>query len=267
MFVPTDKRRGHAIREAVYAVMLSRPPSAGALENFVSFGKRSLADELPSYQPFQMAGPISLGMNEPLSLSFGAGGSFQIFRPDGSLSWRLMAVQNQIIVNCLEYDEWETVWPRAKRYISLAYEAMGEPDNLITNGHLQYINAFHWEGSTEPDFTALLNPESDHIPRSFWAERSLEWHLHQGWFATDAKSKLGRRLSRQHLTSHIEEKGPTVLVDLMDRYDFNDPVSGDVFFGEICEEVFSNMRRDIRAALRNYLLVDVAKAIGAVELP
>ena len=69
-----------------------------------------------------------------------------------------------------------------------------EEDNLLSNGHLQYINAFHWRGDSEtvPNFANILNTGSDRIPRSFWQRSSREWHLHQGWFE-DVSSPLSGR--------------------------------------------------------------------------
>jgi hypothetical protein len=42
-------------------------------------------------------------------------------------------------------------------------------------------------------------------------------------------------------------------VDLLDRYDTSEPVNPIEYFDHFSNEVFDNMRRDLRSALRDYL--------------
>jgi uncharacterized protein (TIGR04255 family) len=269
MFEPTDQRHGHAIREAVFALFMARPPGAEQLQRFIEIGKT--LKELPAMQLLQFAQfPFLPGAAPDFGVASGLGGaSFQSFKPDGTLSWRLLVQQNQVTVNCLDYESWEVVWPRAKDYLCRTVDLFADDGNLISSGHLQYINAFHWRGGNEtvPDFADLLNTDSDRIPQSFWQRSSREWHLQQGWFENVSVPSAGRALHREHLASQVElNTGLTVMVDIMDRHDFKDPLSVGDFINLKIDDVFSHMRRRLRSALRSYLNEKVCTEIGAVAL-
>jgi len=272
MYEPADTRHGHAIREAVFLVVLSAPPSGEQIRAFLEFGKKELAAELPAAEEYQIGIPMTAGPGRPdISMTFGAGASLQAFKQDGTLAWRLMVQQNQVVVNCLDYERWETVWPRAKGYLQRACTFFVDEEHQIGGASLQYINAFHWmRPEVLPDLTSLLRVDSDRIPRAFWAHRSKEWHLHQGWFDEVGEPEKGRILSREHLTSQTEQKaGLTVLVDLLARYDFSVRFTSAVeFFEERSDPVFDDcMRRLVlRPSLRNYLNNAVLDRIGAKAL-
>jgi uncharacterized protein (TIGR04255 family) len=269
MFEPTDQRHAHAIREAVFALFLARPPGAEDLQRFIEFGKT--LKELPAMQLLQFAQfPVLPGGAPGPGVASGlAGVAFQSFKPDGTLSWRLLVQQNQVTVNCLDYESWEAVWPRAKDYLHRTVDLFADEGNLVSNGHLQYINAFHWRDGNEtiPDFAELLNTESDRIPRSFWQRSSREWHLQQGWFEDVSLPLPGRVLHRENLASQDElNTGLTVMVDIMDRHDFKDPVAVGDFVNVQIDSVFGHMRRRLRSSLRSYVNDKVCAEIGAVPL-
>ncbi len=265
MFEPTDQRHKHAIREAVFAVLLAQPLTPDQLQRFIAFGKT--LTELPSNQFLQQLFPLPPAF--PLEAVSGfAGSAFQSFKPDGTLSWRLLVQQNQITVNCLDYESWEAVWPRAKSYLTRTLDLFAGDVNVVVNIQLQYINAFHWRGDDQlvPDFGTLLNRRSERIPAAFWERSSREWHVHQGWFEESTSLLPGKILRREHLTSQLEQNiGLTVMVDLMDRNDLRDPMPVGTLSNSL-DDIFQSMRRRLRASLRDYLNEKVCIEIGAVPL-
>jgi uncharacterized protein (TIGR04255 family) len=265
MFEPTDQGHKHAIREAVFAIALAHPFAPDQIQRFIEFG--NTIAELPSKQFLQQFAPLPMAV--PPGAFSGIGGSaVQAFKPDGTLSWRLILLQNTITVNCLDYESWEIVWPRARDYLSRSLDLFSNDPVHVSSLHLQYINAFHWRGSDEitPDLTTLLNTQSDKIPTSFWKRSSREWHLQKGWFEK-VDDPQGKILFREHLSGQIEQNiGLTVMVDLSVRNDLLAPVPTTEFPVARLNEIFGANRRRIRASLRNYVNEKVCTEIGAVPL-
>jgi uncharacterized protein (TIGR04255 family) len=263
MFEPTDKAHKHAIREAVFGATLAQPLTSEQLQRFSEFG--STLSELPSKQePQVLSFPIVPGMIASIGAT-----SFQAFKADGTLSWRLLVQQNQIAVNCLDYNGWDDVWPRARDYIRRTLDLLSADETVVKEFLLQYINAFHWRGdaSVAPDFTTLLKRDSDRIPNAFWHRSSMEWHLHQGWFEEVTSPLPGKVLVRDHLTSQREPNtGLTVTVDILDRNDLQNPMPIGELSSEKLDVFFDAKRRRLRHSLRTYLNEKVCEEIGAVAL-
>jgi uncharacterized protein (TIGR04255 family) len=183
MFRHYDQEHGHAIREAVFSLQLAAPLGAKKIQELVAAGREAWKAELPSVEEFQ-GGPIIAGPGaSKFAFQITQGASFQSFKRDGTLAWRLVAQDNAITVNCLEYTGWPKVWPIARDYLFGAAKVLVSEKNPIAGATLQYLNSFSWDGPAErADPRTLLRPNATPIPNAFWERSGAEWHLHQGWF-------------------------------------------------------------------------------------
>ena len=270
MYEPIETGRRHAIREALFGLVLSQSPSPEQVQRFVQFGKVHLKAELPGFEEITGASPIQFGAVQlPIAFPFGGVVSFQAFQPDGSLRWRLHLTQNQLVVNCIDYELWDSVWPKAREWLRQAAEHLVGGSTTVTGATLQYINGFFWnDPATEPHLRSLFREKSDNIPATFWSHPSREWHLHQGWFTDLTDPVPGRILTRDHLSSALMEEIPTVTVDLMRRYDFIEKFAGSkALFDDVADPVFAKMRTLVRGSLRNYIDDPMLDRIGAGPLP
>jgi uncharacterized protein (TIGR04255 family) len=271
MFEETDIGHRHAIREAVFAIVLSEAAPLGSVQKAVQQLAQRWKPELPKIQEFQFAPAMPLGAGLP-SLSFGAAAAFEAYKMDGSLSWRVLIQGNLAAVNCLDYDGWPNVWPKAKRFLSELLPLLVSTRYAVSGCQLQYINAFHWKLAREDyNLSMLLRNDTDRIPLRLLSDvKGPLWHLHQGWFDSTDSTPHGRVLSREHLTGQEEvERGATVLIDLSKRYDFSAQFGeADGLFGPegVGDQVFDKLRFAIRNALRAYLRDDVLDRIGAIDL-
>jgi uncharacterized protein (TIGR04255 family) len=274
MFEETDTGHRHAIREAVFAIVFSEALPPTSVQKAVQELRESWKPELPKIQEFQLApAAMPLGPGLPnVSLSFGAAAAFEAYKVDGSLSWRVLIQGNLAAVNCLDYNGWLHVWPRARRYLSELLPLLVSARCAVAGCQLQYINAFHWRNALQDyDLTLLLRDDTDRVPPRLLSEvKGPLWHFHQGWFDAADEMAHGRVLSREHLTGQEEvERGATVLIDLSKRHDFSAQFGeADALFGPegVGEQIFSKLRFAIRSSLRAYLRDDILDRIGAFDL-
>ena len=273
MFEPTANGREHSIREAVFSLVLTGYPQPEQMRAFLETAREAHGNELPAVVEFQSSPMLPLGVI-PVQFGLSPGVSLSTFARDGNLGWRLLAQDNQIVVNCLDYEGWEHVWPKVKRYLATGIGALVGPTSAIAGASLQYLNAFQWKGQSDsfPDPASLLRRGAPCIPADFWDKRSSEWHLQQGWFSPAPDG--GRILSREHLASTIEtgpeaaKKGqPTIIVDLMSRHDLYRPVANPGELTEVAlDTLYSHMRVLVRQTLRNYLNDETLERIKAIPL-
>jgi uncharacterized protein (TIGR04255 family) len=261
----------------VFGLQLAGVHKPAALQELLAFGQKLWKASLPAIEQFQLGAPIqapaALARLRPgVALQVTNGVSFQSFKPDGTLAWRLLVQENLIAINCLDYNGWENVWPRAREYLSQASNILVSDKNAISGATLQYINSFNWEGALEKvDAQSIFRRDAPPVPAGFWDRRSPEWHLHQGWFEEMGKPIVGRILHREQLAGRYEQvrgqRVSVVLVDLLNRYDFKvRDSSGQVFFDQHAEPAFHHMRVLLRRALRTYLTDVMLEEIGARSL-
>lgn len=275
MYAPIENGHDHSIREAVFQIGLSEPLSLDDIRRIGVFGRDTWTATLPRYEEFDVSLPVQIPLGSPIgspTLSFTKGVSFQRFKDDGTLAWRVIAQDKLIAVNCLDYPGWDNVWPTVRGYLSGAAQQVGtEHPRTVVSATLQYINAFSWNGGHPIERALLLRRDADRIPEQFWKQKSDTWHLHQGWFDEIDEPIPGRILSRDHLTAQSEGSPPVLLtlVDLLARYDFRErQAETSLFFSERgpADGVFGDLRRRTRAALRSYLNDNVLDRIHASPL-
>lgn len=192
------------------------------------------------------------------------GVSFDAYKRDGSLDWRLRIDQSFLAVNCLSYTRWTEVKVRARDLLASGARAGVAANNPLSAIGLQYIDMFEWEGDVaDYDVTGLLRAESDMLPKSIFGKGPL-WHLHQGWFTTDDLPAEGRLLERMHLDA--VEQAPKYLVK-MDCLEQMDLRKGPMGFSKIFEndplldEVIELLHTRSKSALGRVITDEMAERI------
>ena len=131
--------------------------------------------------------------------------SFERYRPDGEMDWRLRFDGPAIVVNCGTYTRWAGIWQATRRLFEEASDVLGNPERSLTSLTLQYTDVFFWRGEIERyDARLLLNDESEHVPAGIFDHGSV-WHLHQGWFRQVAEPVSGRLLERMHIDAFARD--------------------------------------------------------------
>lgn len=270
MFRPIENGRPHAIKEAVFAVRLSRPLDTEQVSAITDLGKARWSSALPQINEIQLGLPVNIpGVAIP-GIPTGTAVAFQSIKKNGELWWRVLAFQDQIIVNCLDYEGWEVVWPIARDYLARSVETVGGAETGVSGITLQYINAFEWSGDRPTNKEALFRKSTARVPPHFWDRVSDEWHLHQGWFDEVEFPISGRVLSREHLTAQVDSRGNvSVTLDLLKKHDFFQALPDVKAFiapAGSMDVAFASARRLIRTALREYLTDEILDMIRAVSL-
>jgi uncharacterized protein (TIGR04255 family) len=194
------------------------------------------------------------------------GASFEAIKRDGSLEWAVRVDQNNLTVNCLEYDGWERVWPKVKRYIEMAAPLVFASDNNVKSCALQYVDVFEWEGDIAQCRTeALLRKDSRYVPASIWDHGPL-WHLHQGWYTPSDLAGGGRMLERVHIDVQTRPDGrPFAQIDMVLRLDPATPIAVNGLFdggNASLDHIYDRLHALNKDTLRAYIIKELADRIG-----
>lgn len=183
---------------------------------------------------------------------------FERIKPDGNIAWRLSVDQNAILVNCLEYEGWEQVWPQARSYAELAFQKLSEGEVPVSAIIFQTIDGFYWEGDlAECDPSKLLKIDGTHVPTSL-GDRGVLWHLHQGWFEFDLQDLPGKTLHRVHLDANhnpAANNRPEVRMDTTLQLNLHAPVAGQNICedGGVLEKAFQVLHDRNKQIMKDYL--------------
>jgi len=190
--------------------------------------------------------------------------SFDRYKTDGSLDWRVRVGEQQIVINCLNYTRWNEVWGRAKELLRQFSDTIAAPDNRVTGMGLQYIDVFVWEGNVEKyDVKQLLRDDSKMVPASIW-DRGPLWHLYQGWFETEGLPRAGRLLKRVHLDAIEGNSQFSVKVNNTLRLDMKTAAQLNKVFGgarPAIEKIYSELHVKSKRVLAELLIEEMAERI------
>jgi uncharacterized protein (TIGR04255 family) len=186
-FEPINQR--HAIVETVFFCEFDPPLAPPVIERLISLEFDTfLMSELPNFNKIQGFG-IELQLNKDVGQS-----STQVLNQqnigferkrvgdDGQAEWVLRVLADSITVHCLDYTEWDTIWPTAESLLHAVIDKIGATESSVSGLGLKYVDRFIFEGDDNGYHIDLLfNPKSDLItPKSFQAGQ--RWHSHSGWF-------------------------------------------------------------------------------------
>jgi len=261
------KSGNHAIVEVVFGLVLRRPFTPTEMEALAlahdrwkdqlpRLGRTAVLQVLLGEQPASTVQSI-----QPVS-----GVSFERIKPDGNVEWRLRADERRFVVNCLNYESWSTIWPRARGYLADACQIALGSDNSITGLLLQYIDVFEWTSNpANYRLDALLSRGSPFVPESLW-DKGPRWHLHEGWYRQDNLPVAGRLLERLHINGVLDNLGrPTVKMDAYLALELEKAQSSATFFGNSAPEIdrlFDELHDLQKGLMRGYLTKEMAQRIG-----
>lgn len=197
---------------------------------------------------------------------------FSHYASDGTADWLMRVNRNLITVSCFAYERWHTVWPEAKRLLSMVGSALVSPTTPIGAISLQYIDRFLYLGD-QRDYSAgeLFNLSSPYLtPKSL--EAGPYWHIHQGWFdatphtLTERESRL---LNRLNINAAAAEGEHQTTIDHFMSWQFRDAVSKRSAIFEdpeqLLEKSMAHLHDNNKATLRRLLSDDVLAQIGLAE--
>lgn len=108
---------------------------------------------------------------------------------DGNIIWSLSVRPDFLACNCMEYDRWATVKPRAMALLTPLLDAALNCGNKIKAIGLQYQDAFNINGSIDSELVrTLFRENSKLLPLHLFGIPSL-WHSHQGWFSASPTNR------------------------------------------------------------------------------
>ncbi|WP_063688840.1 hypothetical protein [Bradyrhizobium stylosanthis] len=185
----------HAIHSAAFGIALSQPIAWSSIEAVIKSAldwRRELpAIDLPQY--------VDVQINPNTGAPGGRlvrGVEFSHKRPDGSASWLLSILNNEIKVVATVYTRWQPTWAKAGDILIGAVEqlALHEKDrnNTITGNSLIVTDVFLCDDET-PNYVELFGSSREIAPAIF--ERGRLWHNHTGWFAERPSGNILNQLN------------------------------------------------------------------------
>lgn len=120
-------------------------------------------------------------------------GGFQLqqIRENGAPSWTVSVRPDLIACNCLIYDRWDFVKPKAMDILLPIVEKVLALGHQIQAVGLQYQDSFRVMTESPLEATArLFRREGKWLSPHVW-NTDGSWHIHQGWFSS---AKSGRKV-------------------------------------------------------------------------
>ncbi|MER9107342.1 TIGR04255 family protein [Mesorhizobium sp. M0848] len=245
----------HAIVEAVFGVTLRRAFNSSEIEALVNSHDRWRGQVPKLSRQTMMQVAVGEGI-PPAFMQAPAGGViFDRVKPDGTLAWRLSALDQSLLVNCGDYTRWAEVFPTTLALMTDAAEVAAISSNPITNLLLQYVDIFEWKDRNKsPRFDQILDLKSDWLPKNIGQSGHL-WHVHQGWFRTEGLPMPGRLLERINFDGVMNQNNePALRIDSYLRLDLQNPIkSSDLFRKSQGREFFEFLHNSSKELISKFL--------------
>lgn len=195
----------HAIEVMALAVEWARPLSP---EELGEIGELYLSSELlqrflPQFDRLQ--GIVLQFGNDGTAIGSPEAGGFQISqaREDGTPAWVVTVLPNLLTCNCMVYDRWDTIKPKALEVMMPIITLATTCGHNIAAVGLQYQDAFRVDTPKPSDATQrLFRPEGAWLTPRIWNGNG-PWHIHQGWFSQSADNRLVHNLLKIDLVTEL----------------------------------------------------------------
>ena len=191
--------------------------------------------------------------------------SFERYRPDGGLGWRLRFDGPATVINCGTYTRWVQIWEEARRLFEEALGVLDGSGRSVTSLTLQYTDVFFWRGELERyDARLLLSEQSKHVPIGIFDHGPI-WHLHQGWFHQATGPVRGRLLERMHIDALAHAGEHLVKFDGLAVLNLASAAGIDSIFekpASLIDRIFLYLHDLTKASLGHYLTSDMATRIN-----
>lgn len=198
----------HSIEVAAFVLIFSRhflPEEVASLASL----KETLKDKLPSFE-FISSIEISYEANVVSHRqSEKKGVLLQKIKPDGKPAWLLRVEQNSILVNCFEYERWDTSFPPVLDLLIHAARLVSNDENPLSSVVHQVVDRFVLPTECEYSIAEVFEVESKYLTRQATESGNL-WHVHQGWFDVQEDMKL---LNVLNLGTNVTPSGHISTID------------------------------------------------------
>lgn len=125
-------------------------------------------------------------------------------QPNGTYAWSMHLQGPFLFVGCHQYTRFDQVWERARNFLLLGLEAIGETYAVADVTH-QVVDRFVYNFSethrpqTEYQMDEVLRRDTPYLTPKAW-ESGLLWHVHQGWFDQPRNGKV--HLHQLHVSNN-----------------------------------------------------------------
>lgn len=168
---------------------------------------------------------------------------------DGKPIWTLNVSKNQIIAQCLSYDDWKAVCSKAIRFINIAIKVL-ENDKAVTSLSFQRVDKFVQDKISDnySQFDILAQDNPYLTPHSHKSGKL--WHVHQGWF--NYNNDNSKVLNVLNIGTSEKDNDLNTAINHVSQYFFKDSVSlsNNSQFDKIFEELYGN-NKNVLASLLN----------------
>lgn len=265
----------NAIEATAFVLVFSREFEEKEVEALYSL-EHSLKTTLPSFSKTS-ALSINVVDNAPAEQTQKMSGVLlQCFQENGKPDWVLRASDKTIVVNCLKYDNWKNVWPKACQLMLKAAQCVDSDRISIAQAVFQVVDKFVYDEKPMPySIGDVFNLDSVFLTQHAKSSGEL-WHVFQGWFegisGHDANEdevlhtlKLGSSINNEKLMALIDHtlqrnfKGRVVSVK--DFLGPETPENGSAF----ANQLFKDLHDKNVKLLRNLLAKEQQTAIGLTQ--
>jgi hypothetical protein len=265
----------NAIEATAFVLVFSREFEEKEVEALLSL-EHSLKSELSS---FTKTSSLTLNVvdNAPAEHTQQLSGVLlQSFQDSGKPDWTLRASDNMIVISCLKYDSWESVWPKACQLMLKAAQCVESDRISIAHAAFQVVDKFVYDEKPMPySVEDVFNPDSVFLTQQVKSSGDL-WHIFQGWFERASNQvaneddilhtlKLGSAINNEKLIALIDHtlqrnfKGR--VVNVKDLLGLEVPEKGSIFTNQL----FKDLHDGNVKVLKNLLAVDQQIAIGLTK--
>jgi len=179
----------HSISEVVFVLQFTKYFGDSDYEKLISFEDK-LKDQFSKMEKLKGVG-FKLdddGIKEQsITTARLMGLKFSEIAGDGSQIKMIRAEKRSIIINCYKYSRWSEVWRNIRGLLEMFTEQLISPQNPINSLALTYQDQFLLESSNNYDIFDVFNPDTQYLNKKVLTSGPY-WHLHQGWFDTEAFS-------------------------------------------------------------------------------
>ncbi|WP_301233811.1 TIGR04255 family protein [Pandoraea cepalis] len=254
----------HAIEVMAIGVEWATPMDSNGLQGLqAAYEETATVKEfLPSLTPVQ-AFALNIGAPGNFVAENRSGGfDLRRFDPSGAVLWAVSVRPELIACNCIAYDRWATVKPKAMALLDPFLSVALAAGNQIKAVGLQYQDAFRVSDEVgSPALKTLFRQNSNWIPAHLLNESSL-WHSHQGWFASTSDGH--RTLNNVNLD--VLEQDAKLLVRIHGQHRVfavtQDGKSPYPIAMQDIEGILDVLHQQNKAVLRGILAEDVLARIG-----
>ena len=126
-------------------------------------------------------------------------------RTNGSYAWSLQLHGPFLTVACYDYTHFEEVWGKAKDFLMLSLQSVGDSYEVEEVTH-QVVDRFVYDVPLGEDAYSLykmeqiFRPETPYLTQKAW-NSGLLWHVHQGWFEDGMEGRGLRHLHQVNISN------------------------------------------------------------------